>query len=175
MVLGKIRQQVAALERAADGLLRRGPNSEKDLELYESSLKNAEATYEQLAGLYQRKAVDSKNPRYQKLYRQMSDMRRPSARMMGDNRKGIDHTRANAHRLLTDVTESREVLKDLSGYLDVGVEADRLAASIDEFYNDIKAYNQELDQTVKNIADWLQRQENTSGDPPAPIRKAPDA
>jgi chromosome segregation ATPase len=167
LVLAKIREQVAALGRAADGLLRRGPNFEKDLELYEASLKKAEATYQRLAGLYQRKAVDSKNPRYQKLYRQMSDSASASARVMGDNRKGIDHTRANAHRLLTEVTESREVLRDLSGYLDVGVEADRLAASIEEFYNDIKAYNQELDQTVKNIADWLQRQENTSGDPPA--------
>jgi SMC interacting uncharacterized protein involved in chromosome segregation len=168
IVFGKIREQVAALEKAADGLLRRGPNFEKDLELYEAALKKAEGTYHQLAGLYQRKAVDSKNPRYQKLYRQMSDSAGASARVMTDNRQGLDRTRANASRLLVEVTESREVLRDLSGYLDVGVEADKLAASIEEFYNDIKAYNQELDQTVKNIAEWLQRQENTSGDPPAP-------
>jgi hypothetical protein len=171
VVLAKIREQVAALEKAADALLRRGPGFEKDLEIYEGSLKNAEATYQQLAGLYQRKAVDAKNPRYQKLYRQMSDSASASARLMGHNRKGIDRTRANARRLLAEVTESREVLRDLSGYLDVGVEAGKLAASIEEFYDDIKAYNQELDQTVKNIADWLQRQENTSGDPPAPKSK----
>ena len=171
VVLATIREQVAALEKAADALLRRGPGFEKDLELYESSLKKAEATYQQLAGLYQRKAVDSKNPRYQKLYRQMSNGASASARIMGDNRKGIDRTRANARRLLAEVTESREVLKDLSGYLDVGAEAGKLAASIEEFYNDIRAYNHELDQTVKTIADWLERQENTSGDPPAPKSK----
>ncbi len=170
-VLARIREQVAGLKRAADAILRRGPNFEKDLELYEASLKKAEATYSQLAGLYQRKAVDSRNPRYQKLYRQMSDGASASARVMGDNRKGIDRTRANARRLLSEVAESREVLRDLSGYLDVGVEADRLAESIEQFYRDMRAYNQELDQTVRNINDWLQQQENTSGDPPAPTRK----
>ena len=170
-VLAKIREQVAALEKAADSLLRRGPAFEKDIELYEAALKKAEATYLQLAGLYQRKAVDSRSPRYQKLYRQMSDSASASARVMGGNRKGIDRARANARRLLAEVAESREVLKDLSGYLDVGVEADRLAASIESFYEDLRAYNHELDQTVKNINDWLQRQEDTSGDSPAPKSK----
>jgi hypothetical protein len=172
-VLARIRTQVAALEKAAAAILRRGPNFEKDLELYEASLKKAEATYSELAGLYQRKAVDAKNPRYQKLYRQLSDGASASARLMGDNRKGVDGTRANARRLLAEVAESREVLHDLSGFLEVGVGAGELAKSIEQFYRDMKAYNQELDQTVRNINDWLQRQENTSGDPPvAPSKPA---
>jgi hypothetical protein len=172
-VLARIRTQVTALEKAADAILRRGPNFEKDLELYEASLKKAEATYSELAGLYQRKAVDAKNPRYQKLYRQLSDGASASARLMGDNRKGVDGTRANARRLLAEVAESREVLHDLSGFLEVGVGAGELAKSIEQFYRDMKAYNQELDQTVRNINDWLQRQENTSGDPPvAPSKPA---
>jgi hypothetical protein len=173
-VLAKIRGQVAALDKAAAALLRRGPGFEKDLELYAASLKKAEATYRHLAGLYQRKAVGASNPRYQKLYRQLSGSAGAAAQVMGENRKGIDRTRAHARRLLSEVAESREVLKDLSGYLDVGMEADKLAASIVAFYEDIRAYNHELDQTVRNINEWLQKQEATSGDPPAPgSRPAP--
>jgi hypothetical protein len=170
-VLEKLRLQVAALKEVADAILRRGPRSEKDLELYEAALKKAESTYGRLAEIYQRKAVDSQNPLYQKLYRQLSDGAGLSARMMADNRQGLGGKRADTRKLLTEVKESRVVLGDLADFLEAGVEPGALSDRMDDLYNKIKAYNEELEQTVKNIADWLQRRENTSGDAPTPKRK----
>jgi hypothetical protein len=168
LVLTEFRDQIQALARVANELENRGPAFEKDLQLYEASLKKGEATYQELAGLYQQKAVDSKDPRYQKLYRHMSDTSSAWANVMGKNRSGIDGTRKNAKKLLEEVGKSRAVLEDLSAFLDVHIQTEELASVIAKFYDDIKAYNQELDQTVQNISEWLQKQADTSGDTPAP-------
>ena len=171
LVVEKLREQVDGLQQVAANISRRGPGFKKDLELYETALGRAAKSYGELSQIYQRKAIDATNERYQKLYRQMSEGASAKAAMMEESRKGIEPTKNSVDKLLKDVEKSREILRDISGFLDVSKESDKLSKNIEEFMHDIDTYNKELMKTVENIEAWVDKQGSGSSEPPAPKRQ----
>jgi hypothetical protein len=167
----EILEQLKTLEKVGRALLKGGPSFEGNLELYDAALKRAEGTHNDLAKLYQRKAVDSKDPQHQKLYRQMSDGAAAAATSMNENRKGMDEMRRNAKKLLDRVEKSQEMISDLRKYFEVFEGVDAVQKEIEKYLANLKAYNKELDTTIDNISKWLQKQEGSSADAPAPSSK----
>jgi hypothetical protein len=173
LVQERFREQIADLVKAADGILARGPSFEKDLELYEKALERAEQTFGRLSEVYQRKAVEKKSSSLMNTYRLMSDASAAKGRMMAENRKGIDKTRANVQSLIAKVSESRELLTDLKEFFTVEVEPEIYRQRMQGFLKELEVYNKELDQTVKNINQWLERRQDTSGDAPSAPSRSP--